>query len=596
MIEVAVATLIVALLAAAIFTGFGAVSQIEGAQRHESAAIELAQQDEQRLRGLSVAELIASGPADAASPSPAGNESYYETIDGEPYLISSNASFVSARTGGLSCSTSGSASADYIATTSTVTWADGNDGRKPVVAHSLVAPTSGGVIVASVQDDASGAPYGEVPGATVEIQGPGAGGATQTLNTDANGCAVDAGLAAGSYTVTATAPAGYVLAGSASQSVMLANGGSETAAFFAARPSTVQASFNTVVNGVSVPVGFDSFSLSQNGVATTYGTPGTYAAPVSSGATVYPAPSGSRPTDYAAYAGTCTADAPASASNETAVAAGESVTVPITITLPSILLSLSTSHSATTSAEVDDAPSAAVIYSGSHWTHGATGNQNYDSTESFDLTAGDYVKFTFTGTSVEWVAPVSNNGGYANVYLDGTLVASNVTTYSATTAYQQVIWSDTGLANSSHTLELYVDGTKPAASTNTYVQVDAFIYGSQGTSTTTPVSSATLPFSVTTYDSCPAPVNRTLQSAPTATTVSGSTVYPVAAPYGTSVQVCFANTLAGITTNTGALPSGASQISNTNYAGTTITSLTLPTATGATGASAVFDDSGGCPS
>jgi len=132
-----------------------------------------------------------------------------------------------------------------------------------------------------------------------------------------------------------------------------------------------------------------------------------------------------------------------------------------------------------TSSQVDDPASSSVTYSGSGWTHGGTGNQNYGSTESFDLTANDYVQFTFTGTSIEWLAPVSNNGGYASIYLDGTLVASNMSTYSASTIYQQVIWSTAGLANTSHTLKIVVTGTKPSASTNNYVQLDSFIYGTQ---------------------------------------------------------------------------------------------------------------------
>jgi hypothetical protein len=124
--------------------------------------------------------------------------------------------------------------------------------------------------------------------------------------------------------------------------------------------------------------------------------------------------------------------------------------------------------------EVDDAPSSAVGYSGSGWTNGLTGCQNFDCTESFSLTAGNYATFTFTGTGVQWIAPKSNNGGYANVYVDGSLVASNVTTYAAATTYQQVIWSDQGLSNGPHTLKIVVLGTKPVASTNTYVQIDAF--------------------------------------------------------------------------------------------------------------------------
>jgi hypothetical protein len=130
--------------------------------------------------------------------------------------------------------------------------------------------------------------------------------------------------------------------------------------------------------------------------------------------------------------------------------------------------------------EIDDYPSSIVTYSGSGWTHGHTGCQNIDCTESFSLTAGNYVQLSFTGTGVQWIAPKSNNGGYADVYIDGTLVATNVTTYAATTSYQQVIWSDSGLSNGPHTLKIVVLGTKPSASTNTYAQIDAFIVSTVG--------------------------------------------------------------------------------------------------------------------
>ena len=39
------------------------------------------------------------------------------------------------------------------------------------------------------------------------------------------------------------------------------------------------------------------------------------------------------------------------------------------------------------------------------------------------------MQFTFTGTSVQWIAPTLSIGGYANVYIDGTLAASNVDEY-----------------------------------------------------------------------------------------------------------------------------------------------------------------------
>jgi hypothetical protein len=224
------------------------------------------------------------------------------------------------------------------------------------------------------------------------------------------------------------------------------------------------------------------------------------------------------------YAGDCTGDAPPSPVSATVT---PGTTTNVTVPEPAMLVDV---WSGGTNNEVDDAPSASVVYSGSGWTHGSTGSSNYDSTESFDLTAGNYVKFTFTGTEVEWIAPVSNNGGYANIYLDGTLVAQNVTTYNATTAYQQVIWSDFGLTNTTHTLELYVDGTKPAASTNTYVQLDAFIYG-------TPTLMTTAPDITLTDTGCANHETRPPTRAPTA--AAGALVNP-AEPYG-NFTVCADN-------------------------------------------------------
>jgi Tfp pilus assembly protein PilV len=208
---------------------------------------------------------------------------------------------------------------------------------------------------------------------------------------------------------------------------------------------------------------------------------------------------------------------------------------------------------------VDDAPSSSVTYSGSGWTHGATGSQNIDSTESFDLTSGDYVQFTFTGTSVEWIAPVSSNGGYANVYLDGTLVASNVTTYNATTSYQQIIWSDGGLTSGTHTVKIVANGTKPSASSNTYVQIDAFVYGAQSTGllTSAPLVTLTDENSGCTSENYPA------TQAPTAT--QGALVDP-GQPYGTWL-VCASS---GGEMNT-------ATVSNTSYTSGNVVNVYLTT-------------------
>ena len=216
------------------------------------------------------------------------------------------------------------------------------------------------------------------------------------------------------------------------------------------------------------------------------------------------------------------------------------------------------------STQVDDPPSSSVTYGGSHWTHGATGNQNYDSTESFDQTAGDTAQFTFTGTSIDWLAPASTNDGYANVYLDGNLVASNVTAYYSSTVYQQVIWSDAGLANTTHTLEIVVDGTRPSGSSANYVPIDSFVYGTQATGLLTSAPLVTLTDNNT---NCSAQENYPATQVPTLT--QGALVDP-GQPYG-NWTVCASS---GGVKNT-------ATVANTNYTAGNVVNIYL--GTGASG-------------
>ncbi len=71
---------------------------------------------------------------------------------------------------------------------------------------------------------------------------------------------------------------------------------------------------------------------------------------------------------------------------------------------------------------------------------------DYDSTESWSQQAGASMTVSFTGTAVQWIGPKDNNGGIADVYVDGSQVAT-VDTYSpAGKLFQQVLFSDTGLS------------------------------------------------------------------------------------------------------------------------------------------------------
>jgi hypothetical protein len=464
MIEVVIAALIVALIAAATFIGFSSAADVAGAQRHAAEADVLAQQDEERLRGLSVTELSAiepSGSTTLVSAELYGNGSYTDTIDGETYTITSAAKFVSASSGNLSCSLSGSSTADYIETSSQVTWLHNNDGQPAIIEHSLISPPVAGSLTTSAENSAGN----PLEGVTISVEGPGSSTSTQTLTTDATGCAVFGGLAGGTYTVTATDP-GYVTdTGSTdpSQSLNLLTGSTQTLQPFQLDQAAVQATFLTSINDASpIALNWDTFSLTNSSETQSYGTPGgTPTSPVYSGA-VYPA-------TYSVYAGTCSNDDPG----------------------------------------------------GSTGTTGLTG-------------------LTYTDPTV---SPASGATGSVAVTVP-TMLLQPTLSYTTTTT------------------------------------------------TTTPVTASTLPYTVKSYDSCSTPVGRTPAASPTALSHGSQTVYPVQAPYGRSVQVCFANQ--GTGTNTGKLPSG-STIANTNLNGTTVTSLTLPVSSGATGASAVFRNSGACP-
>jgi Tfp pilus assembly protein PilE len=459
MIEVVIAVLIVVLLAGATFTGFSAVSQLSGQQRHQAVANQLAQQDEQRLRGLTATELSATATAVGSTGSTYGNVTYPVTIDGENYTVTSTTRFVAASGGATSCTTSGTSTADYVETASAVSWHEGTSTRAPVIEHSVIAPPTGGslIVEAELPNTTTG-----IAGVTITATGPGTSTNVQTLTTDANGCAVFGGLAPGTYAIAETDPGYATSTGITSQSAIVVAGETQTLTFQLGQLGTALATFRTFINGSTTPttLNWDTFSLYPS-TGTTYsaGTVGTYQSQVSSGATVYP-------TSYSAYAGTCSADDPnPTGSTSTTGSSGSTTPADPTVTVP----------------------------------NGATGS------------------------------------------------------------------------------------VSPAITVPTMLLKLTTSYGS----TNTNVTAATLPYTVASYDSCPTEVYR-LEGTPSALVVGSSTVYPVQAPYGTSVQVCFAQGSGGSATNTSYLPS--TQIANTNLAGSTITSITLPiTSTGA------FTHSGLCP-
>ncbi|MGW1808919.1 beta-galactosidase [Streptomyces sp. NPDC002078] len=136
-----------------------------------------------------------------------------------------------------------------------------------------------------------------------------------------------------------------------------------------------------------------------------------------------------------------------------------------------IALDFNAQPSADTTYTWDD-PDSALQYTGS-WSHVAdqsyTGG-DYKHTESFSNKVGDSVTVPFDGTAIRWIGSKTNNHGYADVYLDGTKVA---TVDDSGGENQAVVFQKTGLTSGAHTLKIVVDGTHSSGSTDNYVSIDA---------------------------------------------------------------------------------------------------------------------------
>jgi hypothetical protein len=120
---------------------------------------------------------------------------------------------------------------------------------------------------------------------------------------------------------------------------------------------------------------------------------------------------------------------------------------------------------------VDD-KNAAMTYSPnwSNWND----TQDFNGSESFTVTAGNYVQYSFTGTGIRYLSMKQPNMGKVDVYIDGSLVQSGIDAYAPSVTKQVVLFEKTDLAAGSHTIKVVCTGTKNASSSNTVCALDAF--------------------------------------------------------------------------------------------------------------------------
>jgi hypothetical protein len=340
-----------------------------GIQRNSSAAEALAQQDESKLRGYTVSQL--ANLNQSLSP---------VTIDGTQYTVHEAASFVSDASGTPSCS---NPSADYLETTSSVTWAGMPASMNPVTVTGLITPTYGeissssGVLAVQVQDP-SGNP---IVGMPVSVSGP----STASGVTASNGCILFGDLPVGNtYTVSVIPSSGSYVDAGTGQAVntgapdtqtnvqvsagttaasptpfVLATPGAATFSFADAWPTGVSPSPARTATAPSVVLSSGGLTIICS-VQDTSGCPATGQGDTSWGTSAWGATNGQFtaqplvPATYAAYAGICASDNPSSyggsAATATVTAGNPTATsnpTGVSLTLPSMVVRL---YSGTTTA------------------------------------------------------------------------------------------------------------------------------------------------------------------------------------------------------------------------------------------------------
>jgi type II secretory pathway pseudopilin PulG len=225
LIEVLISAMLVALIGVGVFTGLAGANHATVNERRNSQATVIAQQNEERLRGLTVAELSnligsTSEPVTVAEngmcvEGTTGAWKYYSgaatpfceavtgfkgtAYTGAVFTVESSAQFVAASKETLTCETE-KGSADYIETSSSVTWP--SIGKHAAITQSsLVAVPKAGTLLVRVTNRNNEA----VPDAKVAVTDPStASTVTAEQTTPSSGCVIFGDLLEGNAKVVAS--------------------------------------------------------------------------------------------------------------------------------------------------------------------------------------------------------------------------------------------------------------------------------------------------------------------------------------------------------------------------------------------------------
>ncbi len=296
LIEVVISALILGVIVVGTLTGLNSANRATSLDRARSQADALAQQEEEQLRSEPIAKLSELSTT---------HEVVLHEVDasGTKYIIRSTAQYISDATATSSCN-SATPQANYIQTTSEVTWSWIGTG-KPVVETSIISPPPDSAVIAQVTNQAGEA----VPNMDVTATGP----SNISTETSSDGCAILA-ISPGEYALNVSR-SGYVDQNgyrnsnedpiSDSPFYVVAETSVKNRYEFA-QAGTLEVSFENA--NTKLAAEGDSFVAANNGMSPAFkafGTVGTFKPTVTSGATVFPFTS-----KYSIYAGTCEADNP----------------------------------------------------------------------------------------------------------------------------------------------------------------------------------------------------------------------------------------------------------------------------------------------
>ncbi|MGH2981445.1 MAG: hypothetical protein ACRDKV_05335 [Solirubrobacterales bacterium] len=315
-IEVVISAVLIASIAGATASALIATADSSGDQRRRSKADSIAQQDQERMRGMTVQQLANLNEIRTVGP-----------FESTSYRVTSTGQFLSS-TGESACASSGTGAAAYVKVRSEVDWIDGSGnghwasiGRPPVVQESLITPPTGGTILVNVEDE-NGDP---LPGVTIAADGP----SPASASTNAEGCTVFGGMTTGDYMITASGtglvdPEGNVSPNIPARPSTASGSGTSFPTpnpFRLGLAGRIQASF-TANNGALTSQHAPSLSVTHPDRPTpVIITPGSPTGPITTPTNLFPFTD-----NYTVWAGTCTGQMPPDGANRITMAVGPGAT------------------------------------------------------------------------------------------------------------------------------------------------------------------------------------------------------------------------------------------------------------------------------